>query len=247
MSKPYVIAHRGASGDFPENTLLAFDEAIKQGADIIEMDLQLTSDEEIVVFHDRTVERIFRKYANKSIADFSLEELKKIDVGSWFDEKYNYLRIPTLTEVLEHLPQDISLILEIKIGEESLVKKMIDLLEEKKSDLGKGYISVRDIQTSNLVRKYSDKYKIGLMQKNRTPEEVLTIIRENDVQIAQIRWEKWSEIKWEFLRNQDVKVTVFYADKIEDYVFLLKKEVEGIFTNFPKKLKKYLQTSKLSS
>lgn len=97
---PYVIAHRGISAKAPENTLASFSLAVNSlGIDMVELDVRLTKDNEVIVLHDRTLQRtstgngIARKYA--------LEELQKYDAGSWFDPSFRQERIPTLKQVLE--------------------------------------------------------------------------------------------------------------------------------------------------
>lgn len=106
------IAHRGASGYAPENTRSAFERAIAMGADMIETDVQLTSDGELVLFHDMTVTRISN--ANGPVGDYRLDELRTLDIGSWYAPEFAGERIITLSElVTEFLPR-IPFVLEIK-------------------------------------------------------------------------------------------------------------------------------------
>ncbi len=110
---PKIIAHRGYSGVSPENTLSAFVNAIDIGADMIELDVQLTSDGQVVVFHDNNLSRITG--CEGVIADYSLEELKRMDAGIWFDPDFEGEKIPTLAEVLELVQgSDLSIYLELK-------------------------------------------------------------------------------------------------------------------------------------
>lgn len=96
---PLVIAHRGASARAPENTLAAFRLAASMGADAVELDAKLTRDGEIVVHHDRSLERTTNGFG--MVHQLRLEELRKLDAGSSFGETYAGERIPTLREVLE--------------------------------------------------------------------------------------------------------------------------------------------------
>ena len=239
--RPWIIAHRGASGELPENTIAAFWEAINSKADIVEMDLQLTADNQVVVFHDKTVDRIFQESSGKKISDFQLFELKKREIGSWFDPKFEGLRIPILMEVIESLPDQVSLILELKSNEIKLIESVFNTLDLMKKSLGLGYISVRDSETYHLCQELSSKHKIGLMQKRRTPEETIEEITRNDIEIIQIRWKNWTDIDWKKLHNIDVIVTAFSADKNEEFKFLMGKEVDGILTNFPRRLYEFLK------
>ena len=117
--KPWVIAHRGASGIAPENTLAAFRRAVELGAGFIETDLQLSRDTRLVALHDPTLERTTNGIGNVSGA--TLAELRKLDAGRWFRgaaaEAGNFSgeRIPTIEEILAFgKEKDIGLFLEIK-------------------------------------------------------------------------------------------------------------------------------------
>lgn len=96
---PKIIAHRGYSGVSPENTLSAFANAVDIGADMIELDVQLTGDGQVVVFHDNDLLRVTG--CEGTIADYTLEELQQMDAGMWFGSEFEGERIPTLAEVLE--------------------------------------------------------------------------------------------------------------------------------------------------
>jgi len=99
LSSPVLIAHRGASSQAPENTLAAFDLALKLHADAIEFDVRLTKDKHVIAFHDLTLQRTTNgkgKVHNKTLA-----ELKSLDTGSYFDPSFRGQRIPTLEEIFE--------------------------------------------------------------------------------------------------------------------------------------------------
>jgi len=82
MQNPLIIAHRGASALAPENTFAAFKKALADGADGLEFDVRLTKDGEVIVFHDATLARLSDR--KNLVSSLTLEELRKIDVGSWF-------------------------------------------------------------------------------------------------------------------------------------------------------------------
>ena len=93
------FAHRGASSDYPENTLLAFEEGIKCGASGIELDVHKTKDNKIVVIHDEEVERTFK--GKGLVKDFTLRELKELQTRRALFEGVQGTGIPTLEEVLD--------------------------------------------------------------------------------------------------------------------------------------------------
>lgn len=110
---PLIVAHRGASGSSPENTMAAFRKAVQAGADMIELDVRLTKDFHLVVHHDRNVRRTTNGKGN--IWDLTLEQLRTLDAGSWFSPKFQRERIPTLREVMEFLlPTRVNLNIEVK-------------------------------------------------------------------------------------------------------------------------------------
>lgn len=118
MARPILVAHRGASAYAPEHTRAAYELAIEQGADFIEPDLQLTSDSVLIALHDETLERTtnveevfpdrFRQVLRGMVlvdrwfaVDFTLDEIKQLDAGSWFDPRFADERVPTFAEVIE--------------------------------------------------------------------------------------------------------------------------------------------------
>lgn len=110
---PAVIAHRGYSSLFPENTLASFAGAMDIGVDYIELDVQLTKDGQVVVFHDDNLKRITG--TEGAVGDYTLQELAMLDAGSWFSPSFEGERIPTLKEVLELISvSDCKVYLELK-------------------------------------------------------------------------------------------------------------------------------------
>ena len=120
------VAHRGASAQNPENTLLAFRQAIQQGVDMLEIDVHLTADDKLVVIHDSTLERTTNGHGN--ICDHSLEEIRQLDAGQGE-------RIPIFREVIQMARESqIRLCVEIKGSEEAegsaIAESVIRELEE---------------------------------------------------------------------------------------------------------------------
>jgi glycerophosphoryl diester phosphodiesterase len=113
MRKPWVIAHRGASGHAPENTLAAFERAVALGARFIETDLHLSRDARFVAIHDATLERTTNGTGN--VRDSTLAEIRRLDAGMWFDREFMGQKVPTLEEIIEFAAQhDVIFYLELK-------------------------------------------------------------------------------------------------------------------------------------
>ncbi|RQW02122.1 glycerophosphodiester phosphodiesterase [candidate division KSB1 bacterium] len=106
------IAHRGASGHAPENTLTAFAKAVELGADGIEFDVQLTKDGTPIVLHDYTLERTTSGAG--FVLDRRLDEIAELDAGSWYAPPFAGVAIPTLEQVLEYGKGKLLLNIELK-------------------------------------------------------------------------------------------------------------------------------------
>lgn len=115
-----ICAHRGASDTHPENTLAAFREAIMLGAQMIEFDVALTKDGHPVLMHDATVDRTTD--GSGAVADLTLEEILKLDAGSWKDKKFREERVPQLADALSMMPENIWLNVHLKGGTDLAAK-----------------------------------------------------------------------------------------------------------------------------
>ncbi len=110
---PLTIAHRGDPAAAPENTLAAFEAALSSGADVIELDLRMTADEQVVIFHDELLDRTTD--ASGPLADRTLAELQTLDAGSWYGSAWAGTRIPTFNDFLPLLQaSDARALIELK-------------------------------------------------------------------------------------------------------------------------------------
>ncbi|MBD7938134.1 glycerophosphodiester phosphodiesterase [Cytobacillus sp. Sa5YUA1] len=111
------IAHRGAAGICPENTMIAFERALQLGADMIELDIQLTKDQQIVVIHDATIDRTTN--GTGKVSDYTYEELCQFDAGSWFSKTFQGEKIPLLKDVLDKFYNQLGILIELKKPEKN--------------------------------------------------------------------------------------------------------------------------------
>ncbi len=125
-----IIAHRGAAGRAPENTIAAVRAAVEDGADWVEIDVQESLDGEIVVVHDSDLMKLAG--VNRKIWDMSLAELQQVDVGSWFADEFSAERIPTLGEVLEEVRGKSLLLIELKYygHDQKLEQRVAEVVEQ---------------------------------------------------------------------------------------------------------------------
>jgi len=152
-AKPTNIAHRGASADAPEHTIAAYKLALEYGADYVEPDLQMTKDGVLVCLHDTTLDRttnvkvVFPKRGvtkgertTYPVSEFTLEEIQKLDAGSWKDAKFKGEKVPTFQEMIDTVKGKAGIIPETKAPEVygklglDMEKAVMDILEKNKLD-----------------------------------------------------------------------------------------------------------------
>ncbi len=157
-----IVAHRGAAGTAPENTLFSIRQAIADGADWIEIDVQETADGEVVVIHDSDLMKLAG--VNLRVWEATMEQLAEIDIGSWFAPEFAGERVPTLADVLNEVKGRSKLIVELKYygHDQQLEQRVIDLVEaaEMQDDtmiMSLEYAGIRK------VRALRPDWKIGLL------------------------------------------------------------------------------------
>lgn len=130
---PWVIAHRGASADFPESTMLAFREAIRAGADAIELDCQTTSDGKLVVLHDDLLDRTTD--GRGPVSALSWAQVERLDAGRWKHARFAGARVPTLEQVVRlAMTENVGLVIEAKtpyILDPGLAGRILELLDRE--------------------------------------------------------------------------------------------------------------------
>ncbi|WP_018933187.1 glycerophosphodiester phosphodiesterase [Gracilibacillus lacisalsi] len=137
QQKMINVAHRGASAHAPENTMAAFHKGVEMKSDYIEIDVQMTADEELVIIHDTTVNRTTN--GTGAVGDLTLEEIRALDAGSWFSEEFAGEKIPTFEEVLDAFRGKVGILIELKSPElyPGMEEKVADALKERNMDHAK--------------------------------------------------------------------------------------------------------------
>jgi len=166
-----VIAHRGASGHAPESTMAAYELAHEWDVDYLELDAQITSDGEVVVFHDDTIGRT--SDGEGEINDYTLEELKALDTGTWFNEEnpdsadpaFEGAQILTLEELLAHFGHDARYYIETKSPQlnPGLEEALVALLEEHDL-IESGRVLVQSFEQDSLLKVHELNDNIPLIQ-----------------------------------------------------------------------------------
>ena len=242
-----VIAHRGASAVAPENTLAAFREAVRVGADLIELDIRLSRDGEVVVFHDRDLSRT--SDGTGPVEDKTLAELKRLDAGSHFSEDFTGERIPTLEEVIQDLlPGRIGLCIELKIdkGREEirteLVDRALELLERTRFK-ERVILASFDRDSLRISKACRPEIQTGLIFNK---DEVWTECAEEGyagIDVLSARWNIVTASRLRAAHRGGRKVIVWTIDRDMELDRVLPLGVDGIASNNPEWLIEALKSN----
>ncbi len=262
------IAHRGARSVAPENTIEAARKGLEMGADLWELDVQLSADDELVVIHDDTLERtsnVETAFADRepwNVSDFTLAEIRELDFGSWFNEEdpfgqieggvvsaedrrsYEGIGAPTLREALEWTSRnDWKVNVELKhlgedVEEENYVERVVGLIQE----LG----MTKDV----LISSFNHDYLVRAKAADSTIPTGALVGRGIDDPAGYVRdlgadaynpsSEAISPSRIPDLREQDVEVYVYTVNEEDELARLVEAGATGIFTDFPQRLARVL-------
>jgi glycerophosphoryl diester phosphodiesterase len=232
-----VIAHRGASSYAPENTLAAFDLALRMGIHQIELDVHFSSDGHIVVIHDDTVDRTTN--GSGPVASKTLAELRGLDAGSWFGDRFAGERIPMFGEVLERYKGRAHIHTEIKGRVERLAQRTADLVREYGM---MDQVTITSFQKVRLeeVRDYAPEFPTGWLVTEASDEVVAQARVLGLTQICP----QANTVTPELVRRLHAEGFAVRAWDVADEA-LMRQVVEagadGMTVNFPDKLLAYVQ------
>jgi len=237
-------AHRGASGYFPENTMLAFQEGVKMGATGLETDVQMTKDGVLILIHDETLNRTTN--GKGFVKDYTYQEIAELDAGSWYKRSFRGEKIPTLRELLEFVKdKNIMLNLELKntlIPYHGMEELVLQLIKEYKVEK-KIIISSFNHYSIVKVKKLNNKIKTAILYTEGLfhPERYAKYVGANAIHpyYLAINEEIVKEVK-----KEKILINPFTVNKEEDMLNLIKMGVDGIITNYPDILHKLLSTDK---
>ena len=233
-----VIAHRGASAYYPENTMAAFKGALEMNAEMIELDVMLTKDGVPVAFHDASLDD--HTDGSGELRSYTLEELQNLDAGSWFDPKFSDQKIPTLEEVLAFASGKISLNIEIKT--EAVSDELRGGVEEKSLELVKKYGMEEHVLFSSfdyraiahLKELDPDMPAAILYEKSQSDKKLPSeLLSKYSADAFNCSYRELNTRRFKDIREHDIPVFVYTVDRPSRMRKLLKMNVTGIFTNKP--------------
>lgn len=232
------IAHRGASGYAPENTMAAFEQAYHMGADMIELDVQLSSDGQVVVIHDTKVNRT--SSGKGHVQNMTLNQLKQLDAGSWYSSKFRAQQIPTLDDVLQRFGGKIPLLIELKT---SAVNPGI---EQKTAELIHKYVRDQSWAINGIIIQSFDVQSLRKFHEI-LPEIPLSVLISRSSELKNGRLSEFAEFVQylsisrhvvteahvRMIQDAGMKVFVWDVRHLLDIPPLLNAKVNGIITDYP--------------
>jgi glycerophosphoryl diester phosphodiesterase len=260
FSKTINISHRGASGYAPEHTLAAYELGAGMNGDYIEIDLQMTKDGELIAMHDETVDRTTN--GTGLIKDFTLEEIKGLDAGSWFNEafpdkakpEYMGLQVPTLREVFDRFGTNAKFFIETKSPE------VYPGMEEQLLRILKEYDLVGEDQLTDkvIIQSFSTEslQKINLIDESIPLIQLLSYYAPaviTDEEVAKIKdyaagigmhYTAISPAYVKKVRDSGLVIMPYTVNEKEDMEMLLDWGVTGMFTNYPHRLHEVIEKRK---
>ena len=151
------VAHRGGEGYAPENTLASFERTMEYGIGWIEVDLRMSRDGHLVLLHDQTVDRTTD--GQGAVVDIGLDELKRLDAGSWFDAEFSNEQIPTLAELFDVCGARVNYLLDVRGPD--VVEQLVEVVQ----DCGRSeqvYAIGRNSESLALVKQLAPEIGVGL-------------------------------------------------------------------------------------
>ena len=245
--RPWVIAHRGFSGNAPENTLVAIDQAIEVGADMVEVDVGLTADGQVVLLHDETLDRTTS--GTGLLSEATLDTVRQLDAGSWFDAKYAGEPVPTLGEALDRVRGRILINLEIMgeaVGEQAeggIADKVLQAVRERQM-LDQVVISSFEPRALEHARQLDATVRTASLynrelHSGQSPLEVMAAVDANGFNLS--RREVTAEIV-EQCHGAGRPVAVYTVNKERTMRRLIDLGVDALFTDHPDRMLALLGT-----
>jgi len=223
-----VTAHRGASYVAPENTLSAMAAAVEAGAEFAELDVGLTRDGRVVLMHDRTIDRTTN--GTGDLGDYSLDELRGLEVGSWFSEEFDGEPIPTLREVIRFAKGQLKLNIEIKTSREepAIAAAVVEIIRSE-GFVEDCMVTSFSRETVEEVKRIAPEIRTGFIFGEDYPEDVF----EGGWEVLSSNHKVVDSLFVARARESGKSVHVWTVDERELMLKLIGLGVDGIISNRP--------------
>jgi len=225
-----IIGHRGASSVAPENTLASFRAAIEMGADYFELDVRASKDDSLMVIHDGKIDRTTN--GTGSFHDFTYEQLRSYDAGSWFAQEFAEEKIPTLREALQlAIDNNVKVCVEIKDYDKT--PQIIELIKKMNAEESV-IIFCFDFDAISTAKRMDENLSVCYLQGLITRKHIqrLKSIGGEVVGTGGLA----SENLINYAHTQGIECWKWTVNSIGDMKTLIARGIDGIITNYPQRL-----------
>jgi glycerophosphoryl diester phosphodiesterase len=232
--RPLVIAHRGNSSVAPENTLPAFQAALDAKSDLIELDYYHSAEGIPVVIHDEILDRttnaeVIFGMPKLLIGDFQLADLRKLDVGSWFDDKFAGAKLPTLAESLDLIQAGSVTLIERKGGDAKTLVRMLD----EKNLLDQVVVQAFDFEFVAACRSLSSRLVLGALCGKPASEEQIRAAAATGADLIVWNHEKIGREQIALIHELGKRAWAYTIDDPQRARQLVSVGLDGVITNRP--------------
>jgi glycerophosphoryl diester phosphodiesterase len=236
-SETRVIAHRGFSGKAPENTIAAVEMAIEAGAHMVEVDVTMTADDHVICLHDETLDRTTNGRGRPT--DITLEEIRKLDAGSWFSARFSEERVPTLAEVFDAVKGRVLVNVEIK--PEAVDHGIVPLIAALIADHGLHDQVVVSSFAPEALRRIKladpDVFTASLFNSElHSGKDPLEIMLEVGSRGFNISGKRLTPEIIDRCHRSDIPVAVYTVNEVSELLLLDEMGVDAIFTDHPDRM-----------
>jgi glycerophosphoryl diester phosphodiesterase len=236
------IAHRGASGQglAPENTLASFEKAIELGVDAVEIDVHLTADNRVVVIHDKAVDRTTD--GSGPVDTMTLDEIRELSAGNWYDKQFACERIPTLEETLDLIGWRALLLIEAKT--EEAADKAVSIIRAQRAQsrvvmqsfLGPAVRTINRLDSRIPTAFLMTGGEAVLRRKTGVVKRVLKL----GANALALKYTAATPDLVNMFLSRAMGIWVWTVDEEEDMRVMIEMGVGGIITNYPDRLNKVI-------
>jgi glycerophosphoryl diester phosphodiesterase len=230
-----ITGHRGSKLKAPENTLSALRQAIAEGADYAEIDVQTTADGIVVLLHDADLMRVAT--VNRRLRDINYSDLKAIDVGSWFMPEFSGERIPTLQEAIDLARGHIKLNIELKFNwpDPTLSQKVGDIIQEN------GFISECVVSSLNFQALTDIKQAFPTLKTGFIVLQAVGNLSRLEVDFLSISASRVTPRLVRDVHRRGNNVHVWTVNDLNNVISMIEMGVDNIITDYPQKLRRFLE------
>jgi glycerophosphoryl diester phosphodiesterase len=224
-----ICAHRGANETHPENTIAAFEEAIRLGAQMVEFDVRMTKDNKLIIIHDRSVDRTTNGMG--LVEDLTWNEIKDLDAGEWKSIKFKGEKVPLFDEALDVFPKNIWLNIHLK-GNDELGQAVANVLLTKKRE-HQGIIACNN-ESARGVKKVDQNIMICNMERQGDRKAYISeTIKGNFSTLQLLKKRNDGTLQNDILelKKNQIRINYYFSNTVEETIKLFDLGVDFILTD----------------